>query len=162
MHCLHFRWRNINNKTIMSRFWPNSKPNIFVTGKFLMYIFIVNESRIALGPVNGAYFPALSHHLRQKHGSRVLILSPTSTHLARIIFLYWYSRKHVVWILTRTKKCHKKFRVPCSGQLSQCHELCHNFELFISGFKRGIFQKQQPSSKFLYCLIATLWLYDRL
>ena len=59
MHCLHFRWRNINNKTIMSRFWPNSKPNIFVTGKFLIYIFIVNESRIALGPVNGAHFPCL-------------------------------------------------------------------------------------------------------
>ena len=43
----------------MSRFWPISKPNIFVTGKFLIYIFIVNESRIAVGPVNGAHFPCL-------------------------------------------------------------------------------------------------------
>ena len=72
MHWLHFRWRNINNKTIMSRFWPNSKPHIFVTGKFLIYKYSswMNLSR----PGQWATLP-LSHLLRQRHGSRVLILS---------------------------------------------------------------------------------------
>ena len=172
MHCRHFRWRNINNKIIMSRFWPNSKPNIFVTRKFLIHIHREWIPAIAPGLVNGAHFPCpISWDWTECWYYHWLFLRSKS--VASIVYLLihiWHSHKSSYFQQTFCLNLDKHQKMPQEMQSymfrSVVTVLCVSrimSQLWtIQDFKGEYLGSSSLRRNFLYCLIATLWLYDGL
>ena len=171
MHCRHFRWRNINNKIIMSRFWPNSKPNIFVTRKFLIHIhreWILDISR----PGQWGTLPLLAPSLET--GQSVDIITDTPLKISCLYCLSAHSHMTFTQIiiiqLTFCLNLDKHQKMPQEMQsymfrsvvtvlcVSRIMSQLWTIHLRIS--KGGIFEKQQPSSRFSLlpnCYTLTLW-----
>ena len=134
------------------------------------YIFILNESRIASGPVNGAHFPCPISW----DWTRVLILSLIIASL-KISLLYCLSaHSHVTFtqiIIIPTNILSKSWRTPKNATRNaeihvqvSCHSVMRvtNYVTTLNYSSQDFKGEYLRSLRrnFLYCLIATLWLYD--